>query len=188
MRVQLYATLRQIVGAKVVEVPVQAEQTVGDVLRALVQQYPDLNEAIWYADGSLAGHVAVILNGRDIRHLKEVDTPISGEDSLNVFPPIGGGSDQEQLTRVKLKFTSFFRKRVGKSLIEFSFRGNTLSAFIQAVVEQFDLADLLMEDGELRPYVRVVINGRFSYLLGGFDAHIPEGAMLVLLHSYVVAF
>jgi len=56
-----------------------------------VKLFPNLNESIWYADGSLAGHVAVVLNGRDIRHLDGVDTPLSKEDKLQVFPPVGGG-------------------------------------------------------------------------------------------------
>jgi len=36
--------------------------------------------------------------------------------------------------------------------------------------------------------VRVVINGRFSYLVGGWDAQIPDGATVVLLQSYGASF
>jgi molybdopterin synthase sulfur carrier subunit len=98
MQVRLYATLRQTVGTKVVEIPVKVNQTVGDILRALVDQYPELSEAIWYADGSLASHVAVILNGRDIRHLDNVDTPLTDDDTLDLFPPVGGGLSEEENT------------------------------------------------------------------------------------------
>jgi hypothetical protein len=34
-------------------------------------------------------------------------------------------------------------------------------------MEQFDIADLLMDGGELKPHVRVVIDGQFSYIVGG---------------------
>ncbi len=44
MEVRLYATLRQIIGRKIVEVPVHTEKTIGDVLRSLVRQYPELDE------------------------------------------------------------------------------------------------------------------------------------------------
>ena len=91
MQVRLYASLRQTVGTKVVEIPVKDNQTVGVVLHALVDRYPELSEAIWSADGSLAGHVAVILNGRDIRYLDNVDTSITSDDTLDLFPPVGGG-------------------------------------------------------------------------------------------------
>jgi molybdopterin synthase sulfur carrier subunit len=188
MQIRLYATLRQIVGEKIVEIPIGTEKTIGDVLRSLVRQYPKLDESIWYPDGSLAGHVAVILNGRDVRHLDGVDTPLSDEDILDVFPPIGGGANQNEFTHTMLKFASHFRMRLGLSTTEFNYKGNTMREFIPAVLGQFDIADLLMEDGELRSNVRVVINGRFSYTIGRLDAHIPDRAMVTLLHSYVVAF
>ncbi len=92
MQIRLYATLRQIAGTRELEIPVEVNQTVGDVLRTLVARYPRLEQAIWHPDGSLAGHVAVILNGRDIRHLSEVDTPVSDDSRLDVFPPVGGGA------------------------------------------------------------------------------------------------
>jgi molybdopterin synthase sulfur carrier subunit len=169
---------------KIVEIPVQNEKTIGDLLRSLVQQYPKLDESIWYPNGSLAGHVAVILNGRDIRHLEGVDTPITDDDILDVFPPVGGGSGEDDLTRIMLKFTNLFRKRLGISLTEFTFKGSTLRQFIPALQEQFEIEDLLIKDGELRSNVRVVINGRYSYCLGGLDAHIPDGAMVVLVYSW----
>jgi len=189
VKARLYATLRQIAGTPEVEIPVAGQQTVGDVLHVLVERYPRLSEAIWYPDGSLAGHVAVLLNGRDVRHLEGVETLLSDDDSLAVFPPVGGGSSGDDLTHVTLKFTSHFRARVGQSQTEFAFEGDTLKEFIPAVLQRYDIADLLLAGSyKLKPYVRVAINGRFSHTTGGWGAHIPDGAMVVLIHSYVVAF
>ncbi len=91
MEIRLYATLRQIVGAKTVTVETQRGQTVGDALRALTKQHPKLTPSIWHDDGTLAGHVAVMLEGRDIRHLNGVNTPVGEAQHLDVFPPVGGG-------------------------------------------------------------------------------------------------
>jgi molybdopterin synthase sulfur carrier subunit len=188
VQIRLYATLRQIAETREHEIRVEADATVGEVLRSLVTRFPRLEEAIWYPDGSLAGHVAVILNGRDIRHLSEVDTPVSNDDRLDVFPPVGGGAKLDEPINVSLKFTSHFRAKVGMSNTEFAYKGNTLREFIPALLVQFDIADMLMEGDELKPHVRVVINGRFSYIVGGWDAQIPDGATVVLLHSYGVSF
>lgn len=120
MQVRLYATLRQTAGTKAVEIPVKVNQTVGDILRALVDQYPELSEAIWNADGSLAGHVAVILNGRDIRHLDNVDTLLSGDDTLALFPPVGGGVSEEEDAFVTLNDCSCFHQILGKESLPIS--------------------------------------------------------------------
>jgi len=92
VEIRLYAALRQIVGAKTVTVETQRGQTVGDALRALTKRHPKLTPSIWHDDGTLAGHVAVMLEGRDIRHLKGTDTLLGEAQHLDVFPPVGGGN------------------------------------------------------------------------------------------------
>jgi len=87
-------------------------------------------------------------------------------------------------THVTLKFASFFRRRVNLSQIDFSFEGNTLRHFVEALLQKYDVGDLLLEDGDIRTNVRVVINGRYWNLLGGWEAPIPEGANVTLLESY----
>lgn len=73
---------------------------------------------------------------------------------------------------------------MGIVLTEFAFKGRTLAQFLPALVEQFEIEDLLLENGELRTNVRVIIDGRYSYLLGGLEAEIPDGATVVLVYSY----
>jgi len=87
---------------------------------------------------------------------------------------------RDDLTRVTLRFTTDFRARVEQNEVEFAYKGNTLRALIRAIVDQFDIADLLTAGEELRPYVQVVINGRFSYTIGGLQAEIPDRASVVL--------
>jgi len=86
----------------------------------------------------------------------------------------------EDLTRVTLRFTTDFRARVEQNEVEFAYRGNTLRDLMKAIADQFDVADLLTAGEELRSYVQVVINGRFSYTVGGLEAEIPDGASVVL--------
>ena len=180
MQVRLYARLRQIAETRELELSVGVEQTVGDVLRELVVRFPGLNEAIWHADGSLVGHVAVLLNGRDIRHLTGLDTPICMTDQMDIFPPVGGGAGQDKLTPIKLKFAGDLHGRVGKSQTEFIFKGNTLRELIPVVSKECELSDLLMAGDAPKPYLQMVINGRPWYTVGGWEAQIPDGATVVL--------
>jgi len=188
MKVKLYARIRQLAGAREVEIPAAAGDSVGEVLQRLVERYPKLDDAIWAADGSLAGHVAVLLDGRDVRHLKGEDTPIRDGQTLSVFPPVGGGSVDDEITQVRLKFANHFRARIGKSEVMFSFPGTTLRDFVEALLREYEVSDLLLQGEELKPHARIVINGRFSDVLGGWEAKIAEGSTIVLLQSYVLAF
>jgi len=43
-------------------------------------------------DGQLWRHVHVMVNGRDVPYLERgLHTPLSADDTLDVFPPVGGG-------------------------------------------------------------------------------------------------
>jgi len=180
VQVRLYARLRQIAETRELELSVGAEQTVDDVLRELVVRFPRLNEAIWHADGSLVGHVAVLLNGRDIRHLTGLDTPVCMTDQMDIFPPVGGGAGHDNLTQITLKFAGDLHGRVGKSQTEFIFKGNTLCELVPAVIKEYELSDLLMADDAPKPYLQIVINGRLWYTVGGWEAQIPDRATVVL--------
>lgn len=93
-----------------------------------------------------------------------------------------------KMRTVRVKFANHFRARTGVKEVMINFEGEDLRALVHQLVEDFDIEDLLVEDGEIRPYVRVVINGRYSALLGGWDAPIPDQSTIVLLGSYVIAF
>jgi molybdopterin synthase sulfur carrier subunit len=99
MEIRLYATLRDIAGARTVSVRAGGAQTVGDVLRALVAEYPALRPSVLADDGQLVGHVAVMLEGRNVRFLEGLRTPLNGAEHLDIFPPVGGGSEKARADR-----------------------------------------------------------------------------------------
>ncbi len=92
MRVNFYATLRAPAGGKTVEVPCAPSSTARSVLEAVTDTRPDLAAEIWQAPGELKEHIHVFINGRQSVFLpKGLETPLSIEDTLDVFPPVGGG-------------------------------------------------------------------------------------------------
>ncbi len=188
MDIRLHAVLRRVVGASSTSVEARRDQTVGDVLRALVAAQPGLAPYIWDPDGTLAGHVAVVLEGRDIRHLDGLDTPLGDAEHLDLFPPVGGGA--RAMAHITLKFIGEFWGRVGFGHAEFEFEGETVREFLPAVTVAYDVADLLLNPDGLstRPSSRLVINGRFFELVGGLDAPIREGDVVTLMRPYAPAF
>lgn len=90
MEVRFYATLRPLVGGRSVVID-DACDTVGAALDALVTRFPDLRERLLADDGAVRPFVAVMVNGRDIRHLQALDTPLPPGCELDIFPPVAGG-------------------------------------------------------------------------------------------------
>jgi molybdopterin synthase sulfur carrier subunit len=89
--VRLYSTLRGLAGGSVVEVPLPDEATVGDALSRLVELRPGLAGHVLDDEGQVREYVGVFVDGRDIRYLHGLDTPIEPENEVYVFPPTAGG-------------------------------------------------------------------------------------------------
>ncbi len=91
MKVKIFATLRQLVGAKEIEVGLEDGDTVGSVIARLVADYPALGEHILDDEGNLEAYINVFVNGRSTRFLDGLDTSLIEDDVLAIFPPVAGG-------------------------------------------------------------------------------------------------
>ncbi len=88
---RLSAQLRDIAGAKAVELPVPADGTVRDLLRALRVQQPALADRTLNPDDTLRTGIQLIMGGRHIDFLQGLDTPLAGQTDLLLIPPLAGG-------------------------------------------------------------------------------------------------
>jgi molybdopterin synthase sulfur carrier subunit len=92
MKVSFYATLRQVVGAKTVDFDLPAGSTVQQLLDEMIRRYPGLRRELLDENGELYRHVHIFVNGRDATFLERgLDAELSHEDTLGVFPAVGGG-------------------------------------------------------------------------------------------------
>ncbi|MFN8529254.1 MAG: MoaD/ThiS family protein, partial [Anaerolineae bacterium] len=64
--------------------------TIGEALRDLVTQYPDLKTHLFNGD-QLRNFVNVYLGEEDIRFLDGLDTEIETDTNLRIIPSIAGG-------------------------------------------------------------------------------------------------
>lgn len=90
MEVRFYATLRDIVGGRSVEVELDAGDTVNGMLERLFERYPDLEPEI-LDNGELRHAVNIFVNGRSVRYLDGLDTKLSLDEDVTIFPPVAGG-------------------------------------------------------------------------------------------------
>jgi len=66
--------------------------TVGEVLSALVAEYPGLSGQVIDGGGSLHKFVNVYLNDDDVRYLSALDTPVKESDEISILPAVAGGA------------------------------------------------------------------------------------------------
>ncbi len=92
MKVNFYATLRQIVGQKTVELDLPEGTTAIQLVEAVMEQHPRMRPELVDENGDLHGHIHVFVNGRDAPFLEnQMDTVVKPTDKIDIFPPVGGG-------------------------------------------------------------------------------------------------
>lgn len=88
---KLFATLRDIVGAKEIQVPFEDGQNVRTLIGDIQKQCPELAEQIVDEDGELTGMVHILVHGRHIHWTDGLDTIIRERDVVVLMPPSAGG-------------------------------------------------------------------------------------------------
>jgi molybdopterin synthase sulfur carrier subunit len=92
MKVNFFATLRDIAGGKVVEFDVDHGITAQQLLESIIKKFPRMQKELLNENGQMYGHVHFFINGRDVQFTDEkFQTKIMQEDTVNVFPAVGGG-------------------------------------------------------------------------------------------------
>ncbi len=92
MKVNFYATLRQIVGRKTIEFDLPEGVTASKLLEVIMERFPALRPELVDENGHLYRHVHFFVNGRDAPFLEnKLDTIIKPADKIDIFPPVGGG-------------------------------------------------------------------------------------------------
>lgn len=92
MKLNFFATLRQVTGQKTVEMELPEGVTAQGVLDAVVERYPAMIGMLADEDGKLLGHCHMFINGRGVTYLlDQMDSVVQPTDTVNFFPAVGGG-------------------------------------------------------------------------------------------------
>ncbi len=95
--IKLYANLREAAGK---EVTIAGEGTLGEVLEKLFQKHPSLRETVMEGE-ELREHFNILLNGRNVKYLKGLDTWVKDGDEIAIFPPVAGGETGRKTIKVR---------------------------------------------------------------------------------------
>lgn len=89
LELKFFASFREAVGQKTIRREFEDGATVGEVLAALEEEYPELD--FFDAEGQIRGFVRVLRDGRDIEHMEGRETTMEDGETLSCFPPVAGG-------------------------------------------------------------------------------------------------
>ena len=90
MEIRFYATLRPIVGGRSVALD-DPPPTVGELLDRLCGDHDGLRDRVLDEHGQIRQFVAVIVDGRDVRHLEGLQSRLRPNSEIDIFPPVAGG-------------------------------------------------------------------------------------------------
>ncbi len=86
LTVELYATLRELTGQKKLELDFTPGEKVEDVLKRLVEKFPDLKEVL-FKEGKVNPGIRIYSQERTLKP----DDKLREGETLKVFPPLAGG-------------------------------------------------------------------------------------------------
>lgn len=92
MKVDFFATLREVTGQKTVDIDLPENATAQQLIDVIVSRFPLMRDKLLQKNGDLWGHVHIFINGRDAPFLDDqLDTVIKPSDTISIFPAVGGG-------------------------------------------------------------------------------------------------
>ncbi len=93
------------------------------------------------------------------------------------------------MVKLNVRFMSIARMRAGVGSVEFQSAGRTLREVLKEAVDKYGLADIILTDnGEVRPWARVLVNGRSHQFVGGLEALLKDGDRIALIYPYTENF
>lgn len=71
--------------------------TVGEVLKSVTAEYPDLEKVLYEGNGSVREFINIYVGSEEIRQLQGLDTAVTERDSVLLLPAIAGGKPAESI-------------------------------------------------------------------------------------------
>ena len=93
------------------------------------------------------------------------------------------------MVQLDVRFMSIARMRAGVSRVDFESSGETLREVLRQISEKYRMGDIILaENGEVRSWARVLVNGRFHEFVGGLNALLRDGDRVAVIYPYTENF
>ena len=93
------------------------------------------------------------------------------------------------MVKVTVKFMSIARQHAGTGKVEYESSSTKLRDVLKEIVDSYGLVGIILtQDGDVRPWARVLVNGRSQQYVGGLDMELHDGDSVALIYPYSEAF
>ncbi len=89
MTVKYFAYIRDYTGSK--EIEIEHFETLHELLNKLCEIYGLKFKKRIFKDDALSDEIIILVNGRNIVHLSNLDTKLEADDEISIFPVVAGG-------------------------------------------------------------------------------------------------
>jgi molybdopterin converting factor small subunit len=90
------------------------------------------------------------------------------------------------MVHVIVKFMGIPRQRTGIGRSEFNSSESKLRGVLREIGKFYNVNDIILtENGDVKPYARVLVNGRSFQFVGGMDAELHEGDAIALVYPWL---
>ena len=90
------------------------------------------------------------------------------------------------MVRLIVKFMGIPRQYTHTSRVEFESSGDKLRDALKEIVNSYHIADVILtENGDVKPYARVLVNGRSYQFVGGMDAILHDSDAVALIYPWL---
>lgn len=92
LKVKFYSLFRINLKSAGTEYELDTEITIAELINKLDQDYDAyFSEKLLEEDNSISSGAIILVNGKNILHLDKLETVISNQDVVTLFPPSAGG-------------------------------------------------------------------------------------------------
>lgn len=89
VKIEVFATLRELIGKESLEI--ENVNNVRELIESLIEMFGmKIKEILMEGDKSKE-FVKILVNGKDIRTLRGMETELRDGDLISIFPPVAGG-------------------------------------------------------------------------------------------------
>ena len=90
------------------------------------------------------------------------------------------------MVNVTVKFMGIPRQHTGMGRVDFNSSKNKLRDVLKEVTDFYKISDIMLtEKGEVKPYARVLVNGRSFQFVGGMEAELHQGDAVALIYPWL---